>query len=88
MTFPELLSEMLTAESENDVKALIRTMSPIEKNSFISGCIEFLSEEQKIDFICERIMDLKNNNVHPEGWEEGRLPNKLNMMSFKGKGNK
>ena len=28
-------------------------------------------------------MDLKNNNVHPEGWEEGRLPNKLNMMSFK-----
>ena len=88
MTFPELLSEMLTAESEKDIKALISTMSPVEKNSFISGCIEFLSEEQKIDFICDRIKDLQNNNVHPKGWEKGRLPDKLDLMSLKGKGNK
>lgn len=30
----------------------------------------------------------ENNNVHPEGWEKGRLPDKLDYMSFKGNGEK
>ena len=68
MSFIEKLSGMLSTENEDEIREIIHTMNSREKNSFIIGYFDFLSEDKREEFIFDRVMDMKNNKVNPKGW--------------------
>ncbi len=70
MNFLEKLSGMFAAESEDEIRRIIKTMNTREKNSFIIGYFDYFSGDQKEEFIFNRITDMRNNNVIPDGWEK------------------
>ena len=70
MDFLEKLSGMLTAESEGEIREIIKTMNAREKNSFIIGYFDYSLGDRKEEFIFDRIVDMRNNNVNTEGWEK------------------